>query len=139
MELTDEFLSSLVGARKLAIYKMRQAGQTFVAISKAFGISTTTTAQLYRSAKVQIEEKNWHWHAGLSNRIVNALCNFKLKSREDLMALYKSGKLQPHGQIRNYGWKCHREVAAWLGLPEPEKTSPKAPKPQFCPHCHCRI
>jgi hypothetical protein len=76
---------------------------------------------------------------GLSNRIANALSGFNIQSVDDLMTLYKSGTLKPHGQIRNYGWKCHREVAAWLGLPEPEEGRLRLSSPYFCPHCHCQI
>jgi hypothetical protein len=69
---------------------------------------------------------------GLSTRAQNVLYNNDFSSREGVLAAYKSEKLHPTKGLRprNYGWKCHKEVAKWLGLPEPNKSIPKT-----CPHC----
>ena len=72
------------------------------------------------------DKKNWDH--GLSRRTVNMLFNLDIYSREEALAAYKSKRIFPGAaRCRNYGWLSHRELASWLGLPEPVQV--------VCPVC----
>ena len=91
--------------------------------------------QIEEFAKFVGVEHGGSWMDGLSTRCKLCIHNMDLKSRDDVLQAYKSGRLKPEGKKhpRNYGWKSHREIAKWLGLPEPVK--PKQAVLIKCPHC----
>ena len=73
----------------------------------------------------------------LSIRARNCLNSIGIKTKEQAVEAINDGRLHPDNNpikqiaVRNYGWKTHKEVCKWLGLPEPHK----AKTVQFCPHC----
>ena len=79
----------------------------------------------------------------LSCRAANCLNNAGIETKEQARQAIIEGRLKPDKKawnwnapnqnrgIRNYGWKTHKEVCKWVGLPEPHK--PK--RVQICPHC----
>lgn len=79
----------------------------------------------------------------LSVRAANCLSNSGIETKEQAKQAIIEGRLKPDKKvwnwnapiqnrgIRNYGWKTHKEVCKWVGLPEPHK--PK--RVQICPHC----
>jgi len=73
----------------------------------------------------------------LSVRAWNCLNSFNINSREEALAAYQSGRLTVGKRgPRNYGWKSHKEVARWLGLPEPQR---QVRLPKICPYCGGKI
>lgn len=73
---------------------------------------------------------------GLGIRASNCLSNCNIKSREEALAAFKSGVLQPGKKgPRNYGLETHKQVAKWLGFPEPKKPTRRVRIPKVCPHC----
>lgn len=56
--------------------------------------------------------------SSLSFRTSNVLERFNLTDKEEVRKAILDGSLSPR-KNRNYGCKSHREVHAWLGLPEP--------------------
>lgn len=87
------------------------------------------------------------WYDGLSTRAVNIVTQGvwsgswgddshvftpHYNSKTELLEAFLLGKFYP-GQNgkpashRQYGWKTHKEIAAWLGLPEPMRPKPAIP------------
>ncbi len=56
------------------------------------------------------------WRNGMSVRLANTLNNANIHNKKDALEIYRSGKIL---EYRNFGWKCYRELARWLGEPEP--------------------
>lgn len=71
--------------------------------------------------------------AGLSCRAWVCLDNNGIRTKSEAKAKILSGFLHPDRsiKIRNYGWKTHKEVCKWAGLPEPFPEK----RPVICPHC----
>lgn len=87
------------------------------------------------------------WYDGLSTRAVRVVTHgvwsgdyvdeYRVftphyNSKAELMDAFVSGKFYPSeggkpASHRQYGWKTHKEIAAWLGLPEPMKPKPGVP------------
>lgn len=79
----------------------------------------------------------------LSSRAAHCLSNVGIETKEQARQAITQGRLKPDKKpwkwnstnedrgVRNYGWKTHKEVCKWAGLPEPQK--PK--RMQICPHC----
>ena len=97
-------------------------------------VGAQTARQLYVSVEYRLNREP-HWTDGLSVRAANCLWNINIRSREQALEAYQSGRLKPLKYPRNYGWKSHKEVAKWLGLPEPQKQAPRVYVPKVCPHC----
>lgn len=60
----------------------------------------------------------------LTTRAANCLWRVGVKSKEEARAAILDGRIRvPKGKhkLLNYGWKTHREVCRWAGLPEPQK------------------
>jgi hypothetical protein len=64
--------------------------------------------------------KSNDWKNGITVGLANALWSREINSKEEALEAFKSGDIL---RTRNYGWKKHAELAVWLGLPEPKKTS----------------
>ncbi len=57
---------------------------------------------------------------GVSVRVGRAFLRLNLRTRADVLHAYNTGILDPGERgTPGYGHHCHREVARWLGLPEP--------------------
>ena len=83
--------------------------------------------------------KKTHWSEGLSVRAVNCLNNAGINSRKQTLEAYTSGRLHPDKCTpRGYGWLTHKQVAKFLGLPEPQRPTPKF-RCQTCPHCGVKL
>ena len=114
----------LTPAQRLAV-QLRDEGLKFKEIGKHMNVSGMRANQIYQQAKGILDDRP-HWSDGLSSRAKNCLLmNAGLKSRDELLHLFKSGQIL---RVRNYGWNTHKEVAEWLGLPIPQKN-------RACPHC----
>ena len=107
-------------AREFTVYTLRNHKLTFSAIGKRLGCSVTRVRQMHRRFLRRISYEK-HWTNGLSARAANCLCIFNFSSRAEVLAsLISADGLHPaRDRYRNYGWKTHKEVATWLGLPEP--------------------
>lgn len=82
--------------------------------------SDKITAKLIESGLV------YNPYDGLSSRATYCLMNADVDSKDQVAEAISTGKLNPlpgTTGVRNYGWKTHREVCAWAGLPVPQ---PKA-------------
>lgn len=74
------------------------------------------------------------WLAGLKTRARCAILNLELTTRGEVRDAFLHGRLRPEKK-RNYGWSSYREIARWLGLPDPTPVR----KPVVCPHCGGRL
>lgn len=74
-------------------------------------------------------------HSRMGIQLANVFNNLDLNTKAEIRQAFESGRLNPR-KVRHYGWESHREVAKWLGLPEPIKPSKQ---PRFCPHCGGRV
>ena len=128
--------SDLLGERRTLAYNLRKQGLKYREIGKRMGVCAGRAQRIYSEAEC-ILSREPSWCDGLSVRAANCLWSRDIKSREELLAMYNSGRLRPRkrGGVRNFGWKSYREVAKWLGLPEPQKAPPKIRVPKTCPHC----
>lgn len=72
-----------------------------------------------------------HWTDGLSTRLVNCLKQSGVETRDQALEAYLTGKLRPLKGTRNYGWKCHIELASRLGFPAPRKPYSVPAPPQI--------
>ena len=109
-----------VSKRALMAYQLREQGLKFKEVGAKLGASACRARQLYCLAKWWLEREP-HWTDGLNVRAANALLNSGIKSRDETLAAFKTGTLHLGiGGPRNYGIKSHKEVAKWLGLPEPQ-------------------
>lgn len=127
--------SDLLGERRFLAYQLRKQGLKFKDIGKRMNVGAQRARQLYASAEYRLTREP-HWMDGLSVRAANCLWNMSIESREEALEAYNSGRLRPGKRgPRNYGWKSHKEVAKWLGLPEPQKPAPRVYAPKVCPHC----
>jgi len=118
--------------RNQEIYNMRLKGKKLKEIAEVMNISTVRVRQIYLQEKWRLEEKDDPecWWFGLSSRTANALKNAELEGKEDVLRALKLGRINPRPNgTKGYGWKSHKEVHAWLGLPEPQKQK------RVCPHC----
>jgi hypothetical protein len=113
-------------------FNLRKSGLKFSEIGKRFGVSTERSRQIYRCA-MGILTRAPYWSDGLSVRAENCLNNCNITSRAELIKAYQSGILSPLKRPRNYGWHTHKEVAKWLGFPEPIK--PKRKILEACLYC----
>src|ERR1041385_6575087 len=115
-----------LGERLTRIITLRESEkQTFKAIGQAIGTSAGRTAELYHKAK-RLQERHKQGekgdpYFGLSVRAANVCNHANLLNRSQIEAAIKDGRLHPRNTVgcRNYGWKTHREIHKWLGLPEP--------------------
>lgn len=128
-----ENLELLLGKRRFEAYKLREQGLTFKDVGLKMGVHGSRARDLYCSALMRIKYGP-SWDAGLSVRASNVLNNFGVNSKEEALQKYLSGELVPNKSPRNWGWKCHRELARWLGVDEPKKKS-KHSQLKTCPHC----
>ncbi len=110
-----------VGARKFSAYEWRQQSVSFKEIGRRLGVSTTRARAMCQECETALKDTT-HWACDLSARTSNTLQNCGFESREQVLEAFNNGKLIPGpGGPRNYGWSRHKEVAAWLNLPEPQK------------------
>lgn len=66
-------------------------------------------------------------------RVANVFYNLGYGSKAEVREAIAQGILKPkgHGSPRNYGFKSHRRVCEWVGLPY----DPKSIRVLRCPHC----
>lgn len=127
--------SDLLGERRFLAYTLRKEGLKFKEVGKRMNVGAQRARQLYESAERRLNREP-HWTDGLGVRPANCLWNMNIESREQALEAYNSGRLRPGKRgPRNYGWKSHKEVAKWLGLPEPQKHAPRVYLAKTCPHC----
>ncbi len=138
-ETTDVGRMGLLGERQKLAYTLRKEGMKFKEIGERMCISVNRARQLYSFAEYLLNREP-HWDDGLSVRAANCMNNLNIHSREDALKAYQSGILRVGKRSpRNYGWKSHKEVAKFLGLPEPTKKPYKIYHPKFCPHCGHKV
>ena len=113
---------NLLTERELIAYKLRREGLKFDEIGKRMGICKQRANLLYVYAKATMNSAP-KWHDGLSTRLRKCIKNSGINSRDELQRMFLNGELE---KCRHYGWQMHKEVARWLGLPEPSK-----PKKQY--------
>jgi len=128
---------NFLGERRFLAYQLRKQGMKFKDIARRLNVGAARAQHLFLSAQYRLNRKP-HWSDGLSVRVSNCLNCCDINNREELLEAYKCGKL--HAQSLwppNYGWKSHKEVAKWLGLPEPHKPIKRLyfSSPKACPHC----
>jgi hypothetical protein len=116
-------MSNYLRPRWKECLQLRGEGLSFRQIGERLGISGTMAHLHYLKATRQDDKKNPLY--GLSVRAKNCLKNCDIATRGEALDAYNSGLLKPLKHPRLYGWKTHKEVAAWLGLPEPIKPKPK--------------
>lgn len=127
--------SDLLGERRFLAYTLRKEGLEFKEVGKRMNVDAQWARQLYESAERRLNREP-HWMDGLGVRPSNCLWNMNIESREQALEAYNSGRLRPGKRgPRNYGRKSHKEVAKWLGLPEPQKAAPRVYLAKTCPHC----
>ncbi len=119
-----------LGERHYTVFRLVEDGAGFTAIAKQMGISCSRVRQIYFISKRKLSRAD-HWTDGLSTRSVNCFRKWAIESRDDALKAFRSGRLRPDNKgPRNYGWLTHKEVAKWLGLPEPKKPNkPKSENP----------
>lgn len=107
-------------ARQFLAYRLREEGLTFKQIGEQLGVGAQRARQIW-AREIWRLTREPHWMDDLSIRAANILNNLNLKSRKEVLEAYNSGRLNPSSKcgVRNYGWGTHKEIAAWLGLPEP--------------------
>ena len=132
--IMNEQLKKL-GERVHLAWQLRESGLGFKEIGERMGISSSRAQQIYSREKWRLVRPEL-WDGFLSVRASNCLHNCGINSREETMEAYQSGRIRPLKHPRNYGWKTHKEVAEWLGLPEPKKP---VPAPKACPKCGCNL
>lgn len=67
---------------------------------------------------------------GLRFRAASALVRAGYKSREEVEAAFRAGDLNPKtSKLAQFGWGSYRDLASWLGMPEPYRGKP------ICKHC----
>lgn len=116
--------------RQATASHLRQQGLTFAEIGRRMGCSAARANAIYLDAEWAANRPP-SWKNGMSVRALCVLDRLGLNDRESALAAYHSGQLHPRNPLaRNYGWTTHREIAAWLGLPEPQEVATKV-----CPHC----
>ena len=108
---------NLLTERELIAYKLRKEGLKFKEIGERMGICTRRANSLYVYAKATMNSAP-KWHDGLSTRLRKCIKNSCINSRDELQRMFLNGKLE---KSRHYGWQMHKEVAMWLGLPEPSR------------------
>lgn len=135
--------------RRLLVYELKNRGVKFREIGERLGITANKANHRYHEEVWRRSmPRGRNWWDGLSVRATNCLANANLCSRKAVLKAFKSGRLRPNvyrynaygirimaGSTRNYGWNTHKEVAKWLGLPEPVKPAAKTKVPLMCPHC----
>lgn len=127
--------SELLGERRFMAYQLRKQGLKFKDVGQRLNVCAQQARQLYESAEHRLN-RDPHWTDGLSTRPKNILINMGFESRKQVLEAYNLGRMRPCKRgPRNYGWKSHKEVAKWLGLPEPMKPGIIARMAETCPHC----
>jgi hypothetical protein len=111
----------LLTERVQLAYKLRQQGLAFKEIGKRLGVGRAAAWHMHKVAVYKLSQEP-AWDDGLGVRIRQILGYRYIKSRSQLLRSFKSGELE---KSRNYGWQMHKEVAKWLGLPEPSKPKKK--------------
>ena len=121
-------------------YQLREQGLTFKEIGKRMGVNTERARTLFCRSTYRISEDPESVHYGLSTRAANRLCNYlNIRNRKEATKAYKAGKLHPETcKVNGYGWKTYKEIAEWLGFPEPQKPA-RAYVLTVCPHCGGKI
>jgi hypothetical protein len=117
-------IRSLLDKRSYRVYRLRtDHKKTFREIGEIIDLSRNRVHQIYQASVQRIALKKrggdvWP-EFSLSLRAIHCIHRaFKrtnVKKHEVIRAL-KSGKLRP-GNVYNYGWKTHREVCKWAGVP----------------------
>jgi hypothetical protein len=130
---------SLLKPNERKAYDLRKSGSDYHHIAAELGVGYQRALQITRRANWVINERDTHWAGGLSVRVANCLNWMDVKSREEALQAFTSGRLKPGKEPRNYGWKSHVELAKWLGLPEPQKPVFIPKPPMICPHCQKEI
>ena len=128
----------LLGEKRYNAHNLRQQGFTFKEIGLRLGVTGAYAQRLYWSS-VRKLQKHPDKIESLSTRAFNCLYSVGINTREKALEAFQSKQIQPFVRPRNYGWKTHEEIAAWLGLPKPIKPKPRVVVRNECPHCGKRI
>ena len=112
------------------VVQMRSEGLTLQEIGDKLNLSRQRIHQVIASAK-EMEETLRLWGFPFSNRTFRVLEDLCIHSKEEALALYKSGHLYP-GAIWSFGWKSYREICEWLEV-EPLNRRPR--RNICCIHC----
>jgi hypothetical protein len=117
-------LRSSPDKRSYRVYRLRTDEQkTFREIGALIGVSHGRAWQICRASIQRIELKKrggdvWP-EFSLSLRGIHCVHRAFRKTnvtKNDVIRALKNGKLRP-GKVHNYGWKTHREVCKWAGVP----------------------
>lgn len=113
-----------------SVVQMRSEGRTLQEIGNSLNLSRQRIHQVIASAK-EMEEITALWGFPFSNRTFRVLEDLCIHSKDEALALYKSGHLYP-GAVWSFGWKSYREICEWLEV-EPLPRKPRHYK--TCIHC----
>jgi hypothetical protein len=109
---------------------MRSEGMTLQEIGDRLQLTRQRIHQVIKGAK-EMEQITAQWGFPFSNRTFRILEDLCIHTKEEAMALYKSGHLYP-GAVWSFGWKSYREICEWLEV-EPLPRKPRHYK--TCIHC----
>lgn len=102
-------------------YRLRKEGLLFKDIGKQLNVGVARARQLYIAAE-RIVNAPFNSLKGLSARVENCLRNIGVENRQQALEAFKTFYNQGNDRTpRNYGWTSHKELAKWLGLPDPVK------------------
>ncbi len=113
-----------------SVVQMRSEGLTMQEIGNRLNLSRQRIHQVIESAK-DMEETLRLWGFPFTNRTFRVLEDLCIKSKDEALALYKSGHLYP-GSIWSFGWKSYEEICEWLEV-QPLDRKPK--RGICCIHC----
>jgi hypothetical protein len=114
----------LLDKRSYRVYRLRtDHKKSFRKITAIMGLSHNRVHQIYQASIQRIELKKrggdvWP-EFSLSLRAIHCIERAFGRAdvhKRDVKRELKSGKLSP-GKVHNYGWKTHREVCKWAGVP----------------------
>ena len=112
------------------VVQMRSEGMTLQEIGNKLNLSRQRIHQVIESAK-EMEEVLRLWGFPFTNRTFRVLEDLCIKSKDEALALYKSGHLYP-GSVWSFGWKSYAEICEWLEV-QPLDRKPK--RGICCIHC----
>ena len=112
------------------VVQMRSEGYTLQEIGTKLNLSRQRIHQVIKGAE-HMEQILQTWGFPFSHRTFRVLDDLCIKSKEEALALYKSGHLYP-GVVWSFGRKSYVEICEWLEV-EPLTRRPRRGTP--CPHC----
>jgi hypothetical protein len=113
-----------------SVVLMRAEGRTLEEIGARLALTKQRISQVVKAAK-KFEDVSAQWGFPFSNRTHRVLDALAIQSKEDALALYRTGHLYP-GAVWSFGRKSYNEICEWLGV---EPLTKRPTKGCNCPHC----